>query len=366
MQLSLRNIIVLASCWCLPSLAHCDVTDQHAVAQYRATMVRLFLQTYRAFPIFIQNPIFPGSLISAQYETIDLAPDRCYDAQNVKYVRLSDLGAGASVTTNADLKVGANILSGLIAKAEAGAGVSFSNEAVLSVSPLSNASFRPDMAALRSPKPGPLCDPVRDVLAGHGAGKILVARVYHGTVTYGLTARFKGNVDANARTSGKVVVAKVFNIKEAGISASSDTMTFAVARSPGEVTLAVTPVALSYEKLVRITQYLQGKRGVDLERAVNDVLHTDNESLLQQSIDTIKLVFAELSGGVSANEDWARSFVEGEKMIPTDLLVDAEKLGVNMQAVANYAAAMEILRVDRENPERKISLERNAAINQQR
>ena len=249
MQLGHRKIIVLASCWCLPSLAFCDVTEQHAVAQYRATMARLFLQTYRAFPIFIQNPIFPGSLISAQYETIELAPDRCYDVQQVQYVRLSDLEAGASVTTKADLKVGANILSGLIAEAEAGAGVGFSNEAVLSVSPLSNVSFRPDMDALRSPKPIALCQPVRDVLAGHGSGKILVARVYHGIITYRLTARFKGNVDAKARTNGKVVVAKVFNINKAGINTSSDTMTFAVARSPGKVTLAVTPVARPIKSL---------------------------------------------------------------------------------------------------------------------
>jgi hypothetical protein len=76
-------------------------------------------------------------------------------------------------------------------------------------------------------------------------------------------------------------------------------------------------------------------------------------------------VFAELSGGISANEDWVRSFVEGEKMIPTDQLADAEKLGVNIRAVANYAAAMEILRADKEKPALRISLETNSAINQQ-
>jgi hypothetical protein len=347
MPLSRRNFLALGSSLCLPVLGHTEVPDQRGLAQYRAAMTRLWLQNFHAFPIFAQNPIFPGSVLDVRSEMIELAPDTCYKHHDVRYKALPDVSLGESLATRADLRVGGNLLSAYIARAEAEVDARFARAAVLSISPLSDATFWPDLAALSRMSKLPVCQPIRDVLAGQGAGRILVGKVYHGQVRYSLTGQLSGDISLEAQSTVSAKLVKIFSVDKADVVVSGSSISIFATGSSGPLTLAVTPVNLNTERLIRITKYLQGSRGIELENAVNDILLADTQGEFDRNYHRVMtLLRGMFSDDISKKEGWVRYFLEGAKVNPADEVANRiEKQEINLRAVANYAAARESVKV---------------------
>lgn len=312
---------------------------QDGIRQYRAAITRIFLWKYSAFPIFRQNPIFPGSVVRVDNETIYLSPERCYShKQGGNYRRIADYDEGMAIATTADLRIKGEVLSKHVAEAEAKAGVKFAASTLITVSPLSLDAFQPDTAALEKIKPDEDCKLILRLLSGETGGYIVAANVLHGQVRYLLKTRMESNASVSARSEMLARIAKAFAIKEAEIAVSHGEAAFSVASSPAPLTLAIVPVSLNLEELSRIIYYLQGERGAQLESAVDQALTAGNAGMFSEARN---LVMSILSDEIKNKELWASNFVNGRKRIKTGYLKPDD-----LRKIANYAAAMEIIGPD--------------------
>jgi hypothetical protein len=306
--------LLLVSTWFLPVMAQ----DYDPIRQYKAAFTRIFLWKYSALPIFRENPIFPGSVVQLSNETVYFAPDRCYDRkQGGQYRRIADYADGMAVSSNADLKIRGALLSNSLADIQAKAGVTFETSASMTVSPLSLDTFKPDAAALRTVKPSEECKLVLRTLDGEATGYVVAAEVLHGTLDYVLKLSLGAKLDASGRSKLLALISKTFALKETDVAVSADTAFFSVSAAAAPQTLAIVPERLSLEELARITNYLQGKRGSDLETAVNEALTASDAPTYQKVVNVIRGILGE---EIKNKERWAERFVSGREMVPVSVL----------------------------------------------
>ncbi len=315
---------------------------QEGVKQYRAAVTKVFLSHYYALPVFHLNPVFPGSVVRLSNETLFLAPERCYaNPQRGQYRRLGDYTGGQTVAVGADLKLKGELLSKHLAEIGANTGVKLEASKRIVVSPLSVDSFKPDAAALRNIRQSEDCNLILRLLDGQTGGFVVAAEVLHGQVRYRLEISWRTSLGAAVRSDLIARIAKVFAFKETEIAIASDTASFTVLASPDPLTLAIIPERLSLPELARITYYLQGQRGADLEIKVREALIAGDLGAFEKA----KIRVRELIGDEIKNKErWAENFVTGKEMVKIDALRSDYRSKVDMGKVATYAAAMEIIR----------------------
>ena len=316
------------------------------IQQYRAAMTKIFLWKYRALPIFRLNPIFPGDVIQLNNETKYLTASECYATpQRGKYRGIQDYREGTSVAISGGLTVKGQALSAKIAEIEASGQLRFYRTASITISPLSIDEV--DTAKLASINHVANCGVIVDLLRGRVAKYVIAQSVLHGRSNIALTATTAAG--ASIGVKGELAkISRVFGISEADIGVAGSEATFLVSATPDAMTLAIVPAHYSFEEVARITHYLQGRRGADLEIAVNEALIADNLGLLQKA----RLKIDEILGkdNLQNKERWAEILVNGEK--PDGKLMSVAELGkmdrenVDFHNVGNYAAAMELERLE--------------------
>lgn len=311
------------------------------LAQYRAAVTKIFLWKYSAMPIFRQNPVFSGTVLRLDNETIRLASDRCYTQPRPadRYRGINDYRDGMAISRDANLLVQGNLLSKHIAAVEAGTGVKFTLTTAITVSPLSIDSFRPDSRALRKVGSDPECQFIVRLMDGKESGHVLAAEVLHGVIRYQIELGMATSVTAKARSQVLATIGKVFNLTAAEIGVGIDMVSFSVAASPAAQTLAVVPDGFNRAELARITAYLQGKRGADLEIAVQEALTAGDLTAFQKASIRIKSLIGD---EIANKERWAERFVGGADK-PTPGQLRAERETVDFQKLGTYAAAMELI-----------------------
>jgi hypothetical protein len=104
------------------------------------------------------------------------------------------------------------------------------------------------------------------------------------------------------------------------------------------MTLAVAAEALNFEELARVTNYLQGKRGADLETAVQEALTATDATMFNRVLNQIRNL---LGDEIGRRDKWASDFVSGRKLEPLAAL--RQETQVDFHKVGTYAAAMELL-----------------------
>lgn len=320
-----------------------SATAQNAnIQQYRAAVTKVFLWKYAALPIFRLNPIFPGTVVRIDNETIRLDASRCYPThQGGRYRGINDYRDGTAIANHGDLSLGGALLSKHLAQLEVGIGVRVGSTISITVSPLSSDRFMPDAAALRKIAADKECQLILRVLSGAETGYAIALEVLHGVVNFEVTLRHAANADAKVRAELLARIGKIFNLNSAAIGVGVDTFAFSVATSPAPQTLAIVPDGFSKEELSRITSYLMGKRGADLEIAVQ-------EALIAADLGTLKRVqirIQEILGDeeLKNKESWAERMVNGKDKTPVPVLRTEFRDKVDFRSVATYAAAMQLL-----------------------
>ena len=310
------------------------------IRQYKAAMTKIFLWNYQAFPIFRQNPLFPGYLIRADNETPYLTT--CYPNQtNGNYVETGGFTDGLAVSTKINAGLKGQVLSKRIAELELGGSMGFEKVSVITVLPLSIDPADPDGESLNDwDSSQAKCEIIGKWLRGEVGKYFLVEQVLHGQVQFQFRANFKAALDAAARSDVLKRIAHVFAINEADIGVSLTSASFAVARSPKPMTLAVVPARFSFEELARITNYLRGERGYKLEIAVNEALQAREAGVFTEARALIESV---LDDEIGKREEWAERFVSGERMVSARLLRTEFSGQISPRDVANYAAAMVLI-----------------------
>lgn len=304
-------------------------------SQYRAVMTKIFLSNYHAMPVFSLNPVFPGDVITLKNETKYLDHHLCYPTVKVgKYIAIQDYNEGTDISLSGNLKVGGELLHKKIAEIEAQGNVRFARTGLVSISPLSKEEVT--TVTLQAPSRDTRCRIIGDLLSGNAKGYALTQRVYHGRSRISVNSKFGAGVGATAKGELLKKLASVFKVTEPEIKVSGNGASFAVSESPDNMSLAIVPAGYSFDDVSRIANYLEGKRGADLEIAVDEAIRGSD----MRELEKLKLKIEELLGSdeLKKNEQWAEDLV-GTTPVEKFSDVQFEKLGT-------YAAAMEIVRTD--------------------
>ena len=322
--------------------------DDHGILQYKAALTKIFLEMHAAIPVYSLNPVYPGDVIQFRPELPLVSARDCFPKQrHGDYVRLDPFKEGLSTDISAGLEAKGQVLSKQIAEIEADASASFSKTAILQIDPLSVDDLEPDLTGLdKWDRSKPKCRDIPAVLARQAPGKFVVARVFHGTVRFGLTSDFGANVSATARSQIIKKISRVFGISEAGVSASASSAYFLVSKSPDPKTLAVMPPYYSLKEIATIANFLAGARGRELEKLVLSAIQEPDRKAFDALVQDILAFFHQHDFQVQ--EDWARRLVHGSDPIYAGDI--HEKYGERMEAVATYAAAVVLIT----RPQRRI------------
>jgi hypothetical protein len=265
----------------------------------------------------------------------------CYPNVPVgKYKAIQDYKAGESVGLSGDLKVGGELLHKEIATIEAETNFKVASTGVIIISPLAIDDV--DWATLYTKKSSdPNCQIIGDLLNGNVKGAALTQAALHGRVAILLTTSFDSNINAEAKGELLKKIAGAFKISEAEIRVAANEASFSVSESPNPMTLAIVPSGFSFEELARITQYMQGKRGADLEIAVREAITAGDVGLLERWRLTIEGIFG--NDELKNKERWAENVVG---TFPVEKFRDVSRDTIDFEKVATYAAAMELVRLE--------------------
>ena len=301
--------------------------------QFRAAMTKIFLWQYHAFPIFALNPVYPGDVVQLDNEQIVLDHRTCYpNWSHVRYAHIAPYTSGLAASVSIGASIKGDLLAKEIAEIEASGSAKFSQTMKITVNPLSDANA-PDIAALSHPATTPDCRLIQQLIGGKFGKYVITYRVLHGVRDYQLTIEEAGSLDAKAKGELLALIMKVFALKEAQVTMSGNTASFEVSELPGEMDLAISPAYYSAEDLNWITEYLWGKRGDDLDVAVDEAIRANDKSAVRAIVIRIRDLFG--NQYARAREIWARRFAQGERMTPVNELHD-----VNFRSVGDFGAAM--------------------------
>lgn len=320
-------------------LAAGNAQAQSNEAQYRAALTRALLGSYQALPLFRLNPVYPGDVLTLNNETTFVRQAACYPHVKVPNYRGTRSFQGRdALSLSGGLRVGGELLSKKIAEVEAGAKVKFATTGTIRIDPMS--LDQQDVATLKSARfADPNCKVINDLLAGMPNGKALVQQVLHGRVDLVLTSSLDASLDAKAKAEALARVTGVLKLNQADISVAGGTASVVVSESPAAMSLAFVPYGFSGSEIARITYYLQGQRGADLEIAVREAIRADVSEL-----EKIKVRIDYLLGKDETvwKDRWIERVVGGDSV--EALLKDADK--VSFQRLATYGAAMELIRLE--------------------
>lgn len=306
------------------------------ISQYKAAVTKVFLEKYTAFPIFIKNPLFPGDVVAINNE--ELKARGCYKKiPGGNYKGTQDFSEGIDVSSDIDARIGGVVIGKRVADVNVGADATFAETVRLSVSPLSLDSAPDANALLDWDRTQSKCHIIDQVLAGAPTGLFLVSEVLHGKIDFSFTVNFSSTISAKAKSDLLARIAKSFAIDEASIGVSLSSAVFGVSTSPDNMTLAIRPSMYNREELTRITLFMRGERGAELEIAVQSAIRERDIGTFEK----LKIQIKNLIGDeIAYRTEWAHRMVYGKEMISLQQLSGE---GVDMQKVATYAAAMVII-----------------------
>ncbi len=352
-------ILLLTSMIALPPpSAHADTGSamQDTESKFRA-LEALFFLPRRAFPARDLAMAYPGDLIdidlgqrlagrSGPDGINDCLPDLdtyrhegIYKGTFREDADISGLLAGAgSVGPGGLIDIGGE----LGAKIRSAAGFNVPALALTEPSAGVNMLLRVDAASD--------CDAYREVHAGQGQGRVIIASIFDGRLEFrsgfSLATAAAGTVETGILLQLLTTLIGV-PLPLGALEISADQVSGSVAwiKKPAreEIPLAFVPMYLNQTEVARLHYYLQGERRRALEEAVREALGSPDPTWREWFGD----VMTELLGSELPAEAWARQFLaggEGAEMVPTDEVISAlEEDGGVLESLALYAAALELL-----------------------
>lgn len=311
--------------------------------QYKAALTRIFLWNYYAFPLFRQNPVFPGEVIRIDNEKMVLDHHAgCYSGLlNGNYVATKPYTGGMEVALSGQLRGKATLLDDMIAKVEAGVSGRFGKTASLRISPLSIDDAEGGSQVLKNwDRNKSNCSLIGETLSGKPTGHFLVAEVLHGQVRHELTISFDADLSAKAQSDVGARIAGAFSVKQVDVAVSARRASFEIVETPGAMSLAIVPDVFNADELRRITYFLRGERGANLEIAVQEAARAEELSEFRSAVIRVR----ELMGDEIGNrERWAQRFTSGDRTMTVAEFREKGRDGVDMRRVGNYAAAMVLI-----------------------
>jgi hypothetical protein len=338
---SIRGIATAAVLALTSSLfATCSANADDELQRYHAAMTKIFLSGYGAIPVFQLNPLSPGDVVQLDNETVVLEQKRCYASLASRRLNVQPFRSGMKIGISAKLKAEGELMSKEIAQVSAGVGATIDDEVTIKVAPIAE-SHVADVQALRLVGSDPGCAIIPGLL-DKSVGRYVVAfAVLYGRVRFEVATKLSGQLDAKAQGALVKLIAKSFSITDADVNLSANIATALFSNSPGDLPLALIPALYSKEELARITYFMQGERGAQLEELVDAAIRTSDRSKFENAARRISNVLG-LDKLEQRRERWLERFFSGEKLTPMDQLRETKE--VDFGKVGTYAAAQELAR----------------------
>jgi hypothetical protein len=247
---------------------------------------------------------------------------------------------GQRITLSAGLAAKGELLRQEIASVNANLRASLDNHMSVIVDPISNAQS-PDIHTLLNFEAKPECNIIKDLL-NQSTGKYIVAyAVLYGIVKFEITVNFNDEIKVDAKSKLAKSIAGVFGINEGGVQFSDESAGFYISQSPGPLPVALVPAEYNLDELARITFYMQGERGKELETAVSDAIRTDDPGEFKRLVGIITDIFHK-DGEAIYGEQWAQRFFSGKQMITLDQLREKPIKDVDFDEIGSYEAAQQL------------------------
>jgi hypothetical protein len=247
------------------------------------------------------------------------------------------MSQGQKISLLADLGAKGQILNQQVASLSGNVKATLDNYMLLTIEPLSE-SQAPDINTLQKFDSKPDCRIISDLL-NETIGKYMIAyAVLYGQVRFELNANFQGQASVEAQGELPLTISKVFGISEANIKLFQAGASFYITRSPGDLPVALVPAEYNLEELARITYYMQGERGRDLENAVHDAISTEDPNVFTKAVNYIRDIFVK-DGQDEYRQQWAERFFSGKTMVTLDQLREQSIKSVDFDKIGAYRAA---------------------------
>ncbi len=315
---------------------------QPAMSNELKAALSLYFVPRGAFPVGDLNTAKVGDLLQLSRTGANLIhrEQSCFPELRVQpFLRIEGTHMVEGFGVEFGFGISGAVLAEELAEISGGINLGYNTFGLLNIDPLSTSEAIGNLQLWNVDLNRNSCAPIARVLNGQPDGQIVVARLYHGSVTFEKRLELEGDVAAQAEIGELVKKLKLrLPINGLSVSASGNIVTLSKAATPGNRTLAVVPLNLSPDALAAISAYLDGARGASLENLVKEALRGAPPSRREQIIARI----IEFLGGEFDCENYARRFFSSEFQISYEQLLEEYTDKINMQNIAVYMSAHDL------------------------
>jgi hypothetical protein len=308
--------------------------------QLQALVAKHFIANHQAIPLHNNGKVKSGDVLKMPEEATYLSRDRCYKLPAVKYTSLNiDF-----IRTTSQLagEVGGQVPTQKIAEIEAELKGKLRETATILIDPLSQEEPPKGYADLQKTTTGaPECAVIADIWAGKGQDKILVTRVFHGSLNAVSTIDVAGGLKVSAAIGEKKINDILGGKPHVTLKVDGSVLQLEYSKSPEPQSLAVQSALVNISQLTKIyLAYHTQQRGIQLEWLVYEYITGTEPGLL----DSIRIALNSLLAQMEVRQVSAaavyQSVSSGDGAVPVATATIPQE---QWSAFATVAAAHEIV-----------------------
>lgn len=308
--------------------------------QLQALLAKHFIATYQAIPVHNNGKVKSGDVLKLPEEATYVSRDKCFRLPPVKYTSLSaDL-----IRTTSELagEVGGQIPTQKIADIEAELKGKLREAATIVIDPLSQEEPPKGYADLQKATTGaPECGVIADIWAGKANDKILVTRVFHGSLEAVSTIDVAGGLKVSAAIEEKKLNAIIGGKPNVTLKADASVLQLEYSKSPEPQSLAVQSAIVNTHQLAKIyLAYHTQERGIQLEWLVYEYITGTEPGILDSIRIAVNTLLAQMEVRQSSAAALYQSVSSGDGAVPVATAAIPQE---SWNAFATVAAAHEIV-----------------------
>ena len=307
--------------------------------QLQAVLAKYFIANHQAIPLHNNGKVKSGDVLKLPEEATYLSRDKCFDLPSVRY---TSLDADLLVTTSeVAAEVGGEIPTDKLAKIEATVHGEIRQTAGIRLNPFAQEEPPNGYADLQVPKRIPDCTIIIEIKSSKVQDKILVTRVFHGSVNAIATLDVSGGGKIEAAIEQKQINDILGGKPEVHLAVTGLSLVMQYAKSPEPQSLAVQSAFVNPKQLARIyLAYHTQQRGIALELLVYEYITGSEPGVLDRIRIAISSLLQEMEVRQSSPAALSSSVLSGEGSVPMAKVYIPQE---QWRAFATVAAAHEIV-----------------------
>jgi hypothetical protein len=328
---------IVATLICSTVLVLCTGSARADQRQLQALLAKYFIANHQAIPLHNNGKAKSGDVLKLPEEATYLSRDRCFKLRPVTYDSLNT----ELIRTTSELagEAGGQIPTEKIAKIEAELNGKFRETATIAIDPLSEDEPPGGYANWRRIG-GPECAAIDDILSGKTRDKILITRVFHGSMNAVSTIDLTGALKFDAAVADKKLNSILGGKPRVTLKADGSVLQLEYSKSPEPQSLAVQSALVMLNQIAKIyLAYHTQERGIQLEWLVYEYITGAEPDSLTRIRIAIDSLLKEMGVRQASAEALYQSVLSsGDGVAPPEKVSER-----SWRALATVAAAHEIV-----------------------